>query len=213
MSPSTTARARALRLVSAALRAKRRGTAAVELAVGAPFLFLLLAAGADVVNYHLAQQRVESASAQLAQIVTQCSAITTTGDTNEFINFAQTAVGNRVNLTNAAGGALIISALGVVNNAARVRWQVRSGNTTWVSSFGTTATNPATLSGNMTLLASETYFGVEIYGQTQAYVISNNLMASFLGTLRGVTVMVSRASDPVSLQTTPTTSSSRNCTA
>ena len=202
MSPLKTRRAR-----------NRRGTAAVELALGAPFLFLLLAGGADVVNYYLAQQRIESASTLLAQIITQCNAITTTGDTNEFVNYAQAAVGSRINVTSSAGGALIISSMGLSGGAARVRWQIRSGNTNFASSFGTTATNPATLSGNMTLMANETYFGVELYGTMQAYVLSTRMMTAFLGTLRGVTVMVSRAGDPLALQTAPANSTTRSCTA
>ena len=191
----------------------RRGSAALELALGAPFLVLLLAGGADVINYYLAQQRIESASALLAQIITQCNTVTN-ADVNDFANFAQMAVGGRVNIRSTTSGSMIISAISLTNNAAnsaRVRWQYRTGVANQVSSFGTVNNAPA-LSGNMTLVANQTYFGVEIMGTTQVFVLSPRIMNSFIGPLRGVTLMVSRAANVVPLQTAPS-GTSRNCTA
>jgi len=186
----------------------RRGIASVELALFAPVLVLLLAGISDVVTYYRAQLRFETASAMVGQIVSQCTTITNQADVNEFFSYAQTIVGNLTNLSSTNGtGAIIISAMGVVttNNVAapRIRWQLRSGNPTRNSTFGT-VNNVANLgAGNNTVGNGETIFGIEIYGSTQAYVLSQTIMGSLLGPLKGITLFASRATDATSLQNAP----------
>ena len=192
---------------------RRRGTATVEMALVAPILLLLLAGTSDVVNYHRAHLRIETASALIAQIVSQCTRITTTGDTDQFFAYGQATVGTLVDLRSTSGvGSIIISAVSLVGGTTRVNWQVRTGNATQPSSVGTTG-GVATLSGNMAMPSGQTLFVVEVYGSTQTYVVSSGMMGSFIGPLRGVTAYLSRATDPTSLQTAPATSATRDCTA
>lgn len=191
----------------------RRGGASLEMALVSPILLLLLAGTSDVVNYHRTHMRIETASALIAQVVSQCARITNTGDVNEFFNYGQATVGSLADLRSTTGnGAIIISAIGMVNNAARVRWQVRTGNPTQPSVFGVSG-GPASLSGNMTFSASQTLFAVEVYGAANTYVLSRGFMGSMFGPLNGVTLLASRAADPLQLQSTPATSTSRDCTA
>ncbi len=198
----------------------RRGTATVEMALVAPFLLLMLAGTSDIVNYHRTHLRIETASALIAQIVSQCTRITAPratgapdGDTEQLFVFGQAAVGALADLRSGTGsGSIIISSLGQVSNVTRVRWQVRTGNTTQPSSVGATGA-VATLSGNMSVPVGQTLFVVEVYGTTQTYVLSRGFMGSLFGPLRGVTAYLSRASDPTSLQTAPATTGVRDCTA
>lgn len=197
----------------------RKGAAAVELALVAPVLCLLLAGTSDVVGFYRAQLRVETASVQIAQIVSQCTQITNngaSGDTEEFFAYGQSIVGNLVDLRTTNGpGAIIISAIGMVNNVPKVRWQVRSGNTNQTSSFGLVNGNAA-ISGNMTFNNTQTLFAVEVYGSlNNAYVLSSRMMGSVLGRLQGIALLASRAPSPASLQTPPSTSASpaKVCTA
>lgn len=196
----------------------RRGIASVELALVAPVLVLLLAGVSDVVTYYRAQLRFETASAMLGQIVSQCSTITNQADANEFYSYAQTIVGNLTNLSSTNGtGAIIISAMGVTtaNNvtAPRIRWQLRSGNPTQNSTFGAVNGVANLGAGNNTVGNGSTIFGIEIYGSTQAYVLSQNIMGTLLGPLKGVTLFASRATDATSLQNAPRTdNTNRICT-
>ena len=97
--------------------------------------------------------------------------------------------------------------------APRIRWQLRSGNPSQNSTFGT-VNNVANLgAGNNTVGNGETIFGIEVYGSTQAYVLSQRIMGTLLGSLKGVTIFASRATDAASLQNAPRSdNTNRICT-
>lgn len=190
----------------------RRGVATVEMALVAPIVLLLIAGTVDVVRHLRAHLRVETAAVQIAQIVSQCTRINAPGDTDRLWSYGQAVAGNIVDLRSTNGtGAIVVSAISMVGNAPQVRWQQRSGNPTYSSRFGTPG-NTAILSDNMTVPAGQTLFAVEVTGASQAWVFGSGMMGSLLGQLTGVTMYLSRATDPTQLQAAPTNSTARACT-
>lgn len=191
----------------------RRGIAALELALVAPVLLTLLLGMTDLVNYYRVQLRMDTAAVQIAQIVSQCKRITTPGDIDQFWAYGQSLMGNQASLTaTSPKGTVVVSAVSMVGTATKVRWQSRVGSTAYTSRVGIAGGN-ALLTGAM-IPAGQTLFVVEANGAAQQpFVLSQAFMASQLGQLTGMTLFLSRATDPVSLQSPPATSSVRDCTA
>jgi TadE-like protein len=191
----------------------RRGIAALELALVAPGFLLLLLGMTDLVNYYRIQLRMDTASAQVAQIVSQCLSITTPGDTDQFWAHGQSLMGNQASLTAAPlKGTVVVSAVAMVGTAMKVRWQSRVGNTGYVSRVGVTG-GDAVLAAGM-VPDGQTLFVVEANGAPQqTFVLSQGFMASQLGQLTGMTLFLSRAPNPITLQSPPTNSAVKDCTA
>lgn len=188
----------------------RRGSATLEIALLAPILLLLLAGTGDVFNHQRLYMRLESASTLVAQMVSQCTNVTSRGDANQFFAHAQAAVGDSADLRGTSGGAIIISAIG--GSGPTVLWQLRSGNATQPSMIGTPG-GPAYLAGGMTVPDGQTLLAVEIYGTSSPYVLSPGLMRSMFGPLASITVFVSRSPTAPVLQSASGVADSRICTA
>lgn len=195
--------------------ARRAGAGAVSVEFGLllPVLALIVLAMSDVVNLFRAHLRVESTALQLGQLVSQCNAVTTPGDTNQFWAYAQRVMGSIGTVTGAgASGAVIVSAVGRVNNANRVAWQQRSGSSAHQSRVGT-AGGTATLDGNFEVPQGQTLFVTEVFLPRETWISAAGFFGSDGGrVLRGSTMFLTRAPDAPALLQPPTASSLTNCT-
>ena len=86
----------------------RRGVAAVEFAVAAPFLMLVLLGFSDVVQMGRGHLRVQSAATQIGQIVSQCRQVSK-GDEAQLVKLAESILGN---VTQGGGWSVVITAIG-----------------------------------------------------------------------------------------------------
>jgi Flp pilus assembly protein TadG len=199
----------------------RRGIAASEFALMAPLFALTLLATADLVRVFRAQIRMEMIAVQIGQIVSQCNRITTPGDTNEFWAQAARISGGLVDVNSATGGAMIISAvsLNTQTTTNRLDWQIRTGNTSTASVFGNVAQGGApTLRGTgaapFLMPLGETLMVFEAYAIVIPWQLSVGLIGTVLpSTVSGVTMFLTRVSEPSRLRTPPTNSNARDCTA
>jgi hypothetical protein len=197
----------------------RRGVAASEFALVAPLFALILLATADIIRVFRAQIRMEMIAVQIGQVVSQCNQITTPGDTNEFWGHATRIGGGLVDVT--AQGSMILSAvsLNTLTNRNRLDWQVRTGNFSARSILGTGTPGgepvlrgrnaaPFLMPAGQTLLAFE----------ANAVVIPWRLSVGLIGTvlpreINGMTMFLTRSSEPARLQVPPANSAARDCTA
>ncbi|MBP0465542.1 hypothetical protein J5Y09_16575 [Roseomonas sp. PWR1] len=184
----------------------------------APVFFLILLATADLVRVFRAQIRMEMIAVQIGQIVSQCSRINAPGDTSQFWGHAERIAGGVVDVNSATGGAMIITAMSR-NNATsnRLNWQIRTGNSSTNSLFGTEAAPTPTIRGRnnqaFTIPENQTLFTTEVYAIVVPWRISAGLIGTALpNTLTGVTMFLSRSPEPGRLQQRPTNSNARDCT-
>ena len=203
----------------------RKGLVASELALVAPIFFLIVLAATDVVRVFRAQIRMEMIAVQIGQIVSQCPRIAPE-DFPVLWGHAARIAGGLIDVNSPTGGAIVITALSRANDANRVNWRQRAGNTTFQSTFGADNNTNAIISGiidpntgNPTpfvIPAGQTLFGTEVLGFVTSGAISAGLIGAFLpNDLRSITMFLSRASDPARLQAPPATPVSPNtaCTA
>lgn len=200
----------------------RRGVAALELALLALALLVLLLAGFDLVQTLRAQFRVDAAANQLGQIISRCPAITVPGDTTLLWWHAQQILGNLGTVTGAtAGGSVIVTAVfgdpanatGGATPVNRVAWQQRTGRTDILSSVGSNVRNSvATISNGFIVPAQQTLIVTEIRLPRQPWIFA----AGFMGnnaprTVRGTTLFLTRAPDAAAVQAVPAASNTPAC--
>ncbi|WP_270936811.1 hypothetical protein [Falsiroseomonas oryzae] len=186
----------------------------MELGLIAPVLLALALAGTDLVNTLRAQMRLEAAAMQLGQVVSQCSRITTPGDTDQFWSFAQRIVGSLGSVSGTgATGAVIVSAVAQSGGATRVVWQHRSGNTTTASRIGT-AGAVATLPGALVVPTGQTLMVTEIYLPRDSWSLASAIMGGAnRRVLNAMTLFLTRAVDAPALQQPPAARTQPDCTA
>ena len=196
----------------------RGGLVATEFALLAPLFFLVALASADLVRLFRAQLRVETIAVQIGQIVSQCRAITTAGDRDNFWAHAQRIAGGVVDVNSATGGAIVISAVG--RNAGsggatnRLSWQMRTGNVSPPSRVGTAVGGTATVTDGFVVPTNQTLLVVEVFAIVQPFPLSAGLIGRVLpSAIYGTTLFLSRAPDPSTLQTAPRNSATPDCTA
>ena len=202
----------------------RRGAVASEFVLIVPIFLLILFATVDIVRVFRAQIRVEMVAVQIGQIVSQCPRITEQDFTDTSFGFwahAGRITGNLVDVNSITGGAMIVSSLGRDTNLNRLYWQRRTGNPTPQSVFGTAPAASVALSGQngtaFVVPVGQTLFVTEVFGIVPPGQFSAGLIGTFLpNELRGVTMFLSRASEPARLQLGPTTpappANARDCT-
>ncbi len=102
------------------LKRDRRGTLAVEMAVATPVVIGLLLSGIEVTRYVPLNQKIERASATMADLVSQAETLSEGGLANLYA--ATTYVLEPFDL--AADGQVVVSSIGASNgNPARINWQ------------------------------------------------------------------------------------------
>lgn len=172
-------------------RPDTRGAAALEFAIVAPVLALLLAATADIAILLRTRLRLEETANCLANVVTQYQNLYTS-DFAQFWTASQMMAGT----TPVTGtlGATIISGIYNSGSGASIVWQQRSpGNTTFASQFGVQGRAP-TLPGQYTLAANQSLIGVEVFTPATAFVFSAAMMGGpGSGTLNAYTLFQPRS--------------------
>lgn len=197
----------------------RRGSVAAELALMAPLLFLLALGTTDLIRAFRAQLRMEMVAVQIGQIVSQCARIADPADFAQFWGHAARIADGRVDVNSATGGAIVISAISqnpTNANANRLNWQRRTGNVSATSAFNTTSAPVIRGRANQAFVvpAGQTLFATEVFAIIEPWVLSAGLIGTVLPQqIMGITMFLSRATDPTRLQTAPVTSNVRDCTA
>lgn len=152
----------------------RRGVAAIEFALIAPFVLLLMLGGADLTIFLRTAMRVDETATEMAVVVTQYANLYQSDFTTLF-NDAQTIAGTTA--VTGLFGATIIS--GIVNNGTTqtVAWQQRSPSATFNSQFGATGSVP-NLPYSYTLPSNGVLIAVEVFTSASPWVFSASLMGA-----------------------------------
>jgi Flp pilus assembly protein TadG len=152
----------------------RRGVAAVEFALVAPVLALLMLVGTDLSIFMRTQLRLDETATELALVVTQYQKLYTS-DFTDLFNAAQTIAGT----TQVTGlqGATIIT--GIHNNGGRqtIAWQQKSGASQFSSLYGAPGSTP-TLPAGYVLPSGGTLIAVEVSTLARPWVLSASLMGT-----------------------------------
>lgn len=202
-------------------RIGRRGWVAAEFALVAPVFFLVALGTADLIRLFRAQLRTETIAVQIGQIVSQCTNITT-ADVTQFWAHANRIAGGIVDVSSPTGGRMIVSAVRRhQSNASNIlAWQRANGNVSHTSSVGVTPNAAATIVHNVAgvtpfvVPANQTLFVTEVFAIVQPWPLSAGLIGTVLpATIGAKTLFLTRARDPVALQTAPATSATPECTA
>jgi Flp pilus assembly protein TadG len=154
--------------------ASSRGLAAVEFALVAPFIILLMLTGTDLTIFMRTKMRLDGTATQLALVVTQYDKLYA-GDFTGLFNAAQTVAGT----TPVTGqfGTTIISGIVTDNNDRQtIAWQQRSPQATFNSLFGTALGAVPTLPNNYLMPKNSTLIAVEVFTSASPWVLSASLM-------------------------------------
>ena len=142
------------------LKRDRRGTLAVEMAVATPVVIGLLLSGVEVTRYVLLNQKIERATATMADLVSQSETLSEGGLVNLFS--ATAYVMDPFDLE--ADGQLVVSSISATNgNPARINWQRSFGGGSGGSAFGVeggTANLPVgfVVRDNETVVVTEVFY-------------------------------------------------------
>ncbi len=142
------------------LKRDRRGTLAVEMAVATPVVIGLLLSGVEVTRYVLLNQKIERASATMADLVSQSETLSEGGLVNLFA--ATAYVMDPFDLV--ADGQLVVSSISATNgNPARINWQrAFGGGSGGSSAFGIEGGN-ANLPVGFVVRDNETVVFTEVF--------------------------------------------------
>lgn len=159
-------------------RVQRHGVAAVEFALIAPMVVLLMLAGADISFFMRTKMRTDETASELAMVVTQYQTLYS-GDFNGLFNDAQTIAGT----TPVTGllGTTIITGIVNANGKQTIAWQQLSASATFSSQFGVTGSVPS-LPNNYVLPSGGTLIAVEVFTSASPWVLSASLMGGAGGT-------------------------------
>jgi Flp pilus assembly protein TadG len=160
----------------------RRGVAAVEFALAAPFILLVMLAGTDLSIFLRSAMRLDETATELALVVTQYQSLYQS-DFTVLFNAAQTVAGTTP-VTGLFGSTIIT---GIVNNGGKqtIAWQQRSSSATFNSQFGTAVGAVPVLPNNYLLPSGGVLIAVEVYTKASPWVLSASLMgASTVTSLR-----------------------------
>jgi Flp pilus assembly protein TadG len=151
------------------LKRDRRGTLAVEMAIATPVVIGLLLSGIEVTRYVLLNQKIERASATMADLVSQAETLSEGGLANLFSAtayvmdpFDLVADGQMV-VSSISGGDRRRGRRGRRGNQARINWQRSFGGGSGGSAFGVeggTANLPAgfVVRDNETVVVTEVFY-------------------------------------------------------
>ena len=150
----------------------RRGIAAVEFALLAPIVLLVMLAGADLSLFMRTVMRMDETSTELALTVTQYDSLYD-GDFTTLFNAAQTIASG----TPVTGlfGATIISGIVYSGGKQTIAWQKISPSATFRSLFGVAGAVPV-LPNRYVLPSGGTLIAVEVFTTASPWVLSVALM-------------------------------------
>jgi Flp pilus assembly protein TadG len=152
----------------------RRGVAAVEFALVAPFIMLLMLAGTDLTIFMRTKMRVDETATEVALAVTQYQNLYDSDFTGLF-NAAQTIAGTTP-VTGLFGTTIITGIVTDTNDRQTIAWQKRSAQATFTSLFGTAVGSVPNLPNSYLMPKSGTLIAVEVFTSTSPWVLSASLM-------------------------------------
>jgi Flp pilus assembly protein TadG len=169
----------------------RRGVAAIEFALVAPFIILLMLAGADLTFFMRVKMRLEATANQVALMVTQYKDLYNSDFTNTTYNIfdaAQTIAGS-TQVTGLSGTTIITGIVTDGSDRQTIAWQKRSSQATSTSQFGTALGATPTLPDNYLMPANGTLIAVEVFSPATPFVFSASMMGGAVTTtLRSYTL-------------------------
>lgn len=180
----------------------RRGIAATEFAVIAPVMMLLMVGVAEVSNTLRVKHRLDSASQQMGQVVSQCNVVSV-GDTGQFWSEAARLLEGATSLSTDA--AVIVSAVYRDGKTDRVAWQLRTGSGAFGSAIGAPG-GAANLPGTFSPPGEHVVIATEVFSNIKPLVVDANVQAKVAGLLNlpktasATTFSISRALDPAALR-------------
>jgi len=140
-------------------RRDRRGTLAVELAMAAPVVAGLLLTGIEVTRFVLLNQKIERASATMADLISQAD-ILAEGDINNFYSAAGFVM-QPYNLS-VEGKVVVSSISAAAGNPASINWQRAFGAGAGTSAYGSEG-GSATLPAGFLVRDGETIIVAEVF--------------------------------------------------
>lgn len=157
--------------------------AALEFALVAPFVILLMLAGADLTFFMRAKMRLEATANQIALVVTQAQDLYASDFTNTTFNLFDTAqtIAGTTPVTGLSGTTIITGIVTDANRRQTIAWQKISPQSTTTSLFGT-PTHVPTLPDNYLMPASKTLIAVEVFTPATPWVFSASLMGGAVTT-------------------------------
>jgi Flp pilus assembly protein TadG len=150
-----------------------RGVAAIEFALVAPFVMLVMLAGADLSLFMRTMTRMDETAAELAKAVTQYDNLYVSDFVGLF-GASQTIAGPQTDVTGIAGATIITGIVRVGTNNQTIAWQRRTGLTTFTSMLGAVNAVPV-LPDNYALPAGGTLIAVEVFTNETLWVFSAKL--------------------------------------
>jgi Flp pilus assembly protein TadG len=185
----------------------------------APVMAVLMVGVAEVSNTLRLKHRLDSASQQIGQVVSQCNVISE-ADTGQFWAEAAGLLEGATSLEKGEA-AIIVSAVYRDGTTDKVAWQIRTGSSAFASAIGA-AGGAATLPGTFSPPGEHIVIATEVFSHVRTLVVDPKVAAKVAEAINlpdrvsATTFSISRALDPAALRQIPTDTDSkmfRKCTA
>lgn len=161
----------------ARLTASRRGGAALELALVAPIVLLLLLGATDLILEFRNWMRLHSVTTQVGQIVAQCQHISDPYDLNVFFAEAE-QIAAPLDIVGSTNGAVVITAIGPdSSNKLSIYWQKRVGSSIFNSGITSETLSQYAISG-VSMNSAQTFVVVEAFARPGLWQFASKLMAN-----------------------------------
>ncbi len=148
--------------------------AAVEFALVAPFIILMMLAGTDLTIFMGTKMRVDETATEIALVVTQYEELYDS-DFPGLFTAAQTIAGTTP-VTGEFGATIVTAIVTDGNDRQTIAWQRRSPFATFTSLFGTALGSVPNLPNNYLLPKNGTLIAVEVFTNSAPWVLSSSLM-------------------------------------
>ena len=156
---------------------RRRGVAAIEFALTAPFLLLIMIGSADLVVWMRTWLQIQKSAAGVAQVISQYKATYTSDFTGVFYPIAQAGMGS--GLLACSKGGMVVTGVDNSTGTPKVGWQWKSGSCV-SSSYTTTSgsTLKPSLPGSYAPPSGLSVIIVELATSQSTFLLSAGLMGT-----------------------------------
>lgn len=191
-------------------RVHRRGIAALEFALCAPALVLLLVGTADIILLLRNEFILEQVSSQMGEVISQCQAINSPVDLARFDAEAQIIAGNFSLTAPAGSGNFIVTAVALNTSGLPVaQWQHMGGNRVYgsilCSAGSCSAGDSVSFPNGYKIPSGQVLISVETVSAFSKWVFSSKIFPSGQIMPRYYSFFLVRSSNPATLATLGTT--------
>jgi Flp pilus assembly protein TadG len=152
---------------------------AIEFALVAPFILLLMLAGTDLTIFMRTKMRIDEVATEVALMVTQYQNLYVSDfsppATAPLFDAAQIIAGTTP-VTGLLGTTIITGIVTDANDKQTIAWQYQSDQATFTSLFGTAKGSVPTLPNNYKMPINSTLIAVEAFTSASPWVLSASLM-------------------------------------